>query len=84
MALNVADSEKQNKPAARSGVRAMPLRPPRHIQESLKILRFRFRRNVGFRPVMGRGGARFYRINGKLRAESEILLWTESTRTRPS
>jgi hypothetical protein len=33
---------------------------------------------------MGRGGARFYRIAGKLRAESEILLWAGSSRQRPS
>ena len=53
----------------------IPLRPPLDIQETLKILRFRFRRNVGFRPVIGHGGACFYRIDGRLRAESEILLW---------
>jgi hypothetical protein len=50
------------------------------IQESLKVLRFRLRRNVGFRPVRGRGDALFYRIDGKLLAESEILLWVGSIR----
>ena len=64
-----------HKPTGRSGAPPMPLRPPLDIQETLKILRFRFRRNVGFRPVIGHGGACFYRIDGRLRAESEILLW---------
>jgi hypothetical protein len=37
-----------------------------------------------FRPVMGcGGGARFYRIDGKLRAESDILLRAGSSRTGP-
>jgi hypothetical protein len=70
--------------AVRSGTAPTPLRPSLDIQESLKILRFRFRRNVGFRPVTGRNGARLYRIDGKLRPESEILLWVESGRTLPS
>jgi hypothetical protein len=76
--VKVAYLEKQ-KQSASTGVRPMPL----DIQESLKTLRFRFRRNVAFRPVMGRsGGARFYRVDGKLWAESEILLWAGSGRTR--
>jgi hypothetical protein len=73
----------QNRPAGRSGASSMALRPPLDIQESLKILLFRFRRKVGFRPVMARGGALFYRIDGKLRVESEILLWARSGRARP-
>jgi len=84
MALNVADSEKQNKPAARSGVRAMPLRPPRHIQESLKILRFRFRRNVGFSTRHGARRRALLSHQWQVAGRVEILLWTESTRTRPS
>ena len=78
--MKVAYLEKQRKRAARSYTPPVPL----DIQESLKILRIRFRRNVGFRPVMGSGGAHFYRVDGRLRAESEILLWVSSGRTRPS
>ena len=84
MAMKVEYSEKQNKPAGGSVAPPMALRPPLDIQESLKILRFRFRRNVGFRPVIGHDGACFYRIDGRLRVESEILLWAWSGRVRPS
>ena len=45
------------------------------IQESLKILQFRYGRKVGFRPVAGRRGARFYPVQGKLCSESEIVSW---------
>jgi hypothetical protein len=31
--------------------------------------------SVSYRPVIGHGGACFYRIDGRLRVESEILLW---------
>ena len=41
-----------------------------HIQESLKILRFRYGRKVGFRPVIARKGVRFYPVEGKLCSES--------------
>lgn len=51
------------------------------IQESLKILRFRFGRKVGFRPVIARRGARFYPVEGKLYAETEIVSWIESGRS---
>ena len=81
--MKVAYLEKKNKPAGRSGAPPMPLRAPPDIQESLKILRFGFRRNVGFRPVIG-NGALFYRIDGRLRTESEIVLWAESGRAWPS
>ena len=47
------------------------------IQESLKILQFRFGRKVGFRPLVVRRGMRYYPVDGKLRAESEIVSWTE-------
>jgi hypothetical protein len=48
-------------------------------QESLKILRFRFGREVTFQPVLRRG-ERFYFVDGRLRAESEILSWAQSGR----
>jgi hypothetical protein len=43
------------------------------IQESLKILQFRYGRKVGFRPVVVPTGVRCYPVDGKLRAESEIV-----------
>jgi len=39
------------------------------IQESLKILQFRYRRKVGFRPVVVRRGVRYYPVKGKQRSE---------------
>jgi hypothetical protein len=51
--------------------------PALDIQEALKILRFRFRRDVGFRPALERGGVAYYSVDGKLQAESEILRWAE-------
>jgi hypothetical protein len=51
--------------------------PGLDTQESLKILQFRFGRKVGFRPAVVRRGVRYYPIDGKLRAESEIVSWTE-------
>ncbi len=51
------------------------------VQESLKILRFRFRRKVAFRPTV-LGGVRFYLVDGKLRPESEVLTWAASGRKR--
>ena len=48
------------------------------IQESLKILQFRYGRKVGFLPVAGRRGVRFYPVEGKLCSESEIVSWTET------
>lgn len=51
------------------------------IQESLKILQFRFGRKVGFRPVVVRRGLRYYPVDGKLRAESEVVSWTEAGRS---
>ena len=48
------------------------------IRESLKMLRFRYGRKVGFRPVAGRRGVRFYPVEGKLCSESEIVSWTET------
>ena len=47
------------------------------IQESLKILQFRFGHKVGFRPVIARLGVPYYRVDGKLRAESEIVSFVE-------
>jgi hypothetical protein len=47
------------------------------IQESLKILQFRFGLRVGFRPVVVGRGVRCYPVDGKLRAESEIVSWSE-------
>ena len=57
--------------------------PALDIQEALKVLRFRFRRDVGFRPVMETGGTSYYSVDGELRAESEILRWAERGR-RPA
>ncbi len=54
--------------------------PALDIQEALKVLRFRFRRDVGFRPVRGSGGLRYYSVDGRLCAEAEILLWAERGR----
>ena len=51
------------------------------IQESLKILQFRYGRKVGFRPVVVRRGVRFYPVEGKLCSESEIVSWTETGRS---
>jgi hypothetical protein len=51
--------------------------PALDIQEALKILRFRFQRDVAFRPVRERGGVAYYSVDGKLRPESEILRWAE-------
>lgn len=51
------------------------------IQESLKILRFRYGRRVGFRPVTMRRGVRFYPVEGKLCSESEIVSWIEIGRS---
>ena len=48
------------------------------IQESLKILQFRYGRKVGFRPVVVGRGVRFYPVEGKLCSESEIVSWTEA------
>lgn len=50
--------------------------PALDIQESLKILQFRFGRTVGFRPVVVRRGVRYFPVDGKLRPESEIVRWT--------
>ena len=51
--------------------------PTLDIQESLKILQFRFGRKVGFRPLAVRRGVRYYPVDGKLRADFEIVNWTE-------
>ena len=51
------------------------------IQESLKILQFRYGRKVGFRPVVARRGVRFYPVEGKLCSESEIVSWIETGRS---
>ena len=51
------------------------------IQESLKILQFRYGRRVGVRPVAVSRGVRFYSVEGKPRAESEILSWIEARRS---
>ena len=51
------------------------------IQESLKILQFRYGRKVGFRPVAGRRGVRFYPVEGKLCSESEIVSWIATGRS---
>ena len=51
--------------------------PTADIQESLKILKFRYRRKVGFQPVVRRG-VRFYSVERKLYPESEIVSWIES------
>ena len=51
------------------------------IQESLKILQFRHKRKVGFRPVAVRRGVRFYPVEGKLCSETEIVSWTEAGRS---
>ena len=48
------------------------------IQESLKILQFRYGRGVGFRPLFVRRGVRFYPVEGKLSSDSEIVSWTEA------
>jgi hypothetical protein len=56
-----------------AGVKARAL----DIQESLKILQFRFGRKVGFRPVVVGRGVRCYPVDGKVRAESEIVSWTK-------
>lgn len=42
------------------------------MSEFLKILRFRFRRKMTFRPSVV-GGALFRLVDGKLRPESEVL-----------
>ncbi len=47
------------------------------VQVSLKILQFRFGLDVAFRPVVVRRGVRYYFVEGKLRAESDILSWTK-------
>jgi len=47
------------------------------VQESLKILKYRFGRKVGFRPVVVRRGVRCYPVDGQLRAESEIVKLVE-------
>ena len=51
--------------------------PALDIQEALKVLRFRFQRDVAFRPVKERGGVAYYSVDGKLRAETGILRWAE-------
>ncbi len=51
--------------------------PALDIQEAPKVLRFRFRMDVDFRPASERGGMSFYSVDGKSRAESEILRWVE-------
>ena len=51
--------------------------PALDIQEALKILRFCFRRDVGFRPAKESGGVAYYSVDGKLRAESVILRWAK-------
>jgi hypothetical protein len=58
---------------------ALQQAPKADIQELLKILQFRYGREVGFRPVVVRSGLRYYPIDGKLRAESEIVSWTADT-----
>ena len=52
------------------------------VQESLKILKNRFGRKVGFRPAVVGRGVRCYPIDGKLRPESEIVTWTRGTDRR--
>jgi hypothetical protein len=52
------------------------------VQESLKILKYRFGREVGFRPVVVGRGVRCYPVEGKLRPESEIVTWTRGTDRR--
>ncbi len=54
-----------------------PASPAIDIQEALKILRFRFRRDVGFRPAKESGGVAYYSVDGELRPEWEILRWAE-------
>ena len=51
------------------------------IQESLKILQFRFGRKAGFRPVVVGSGVTYYAVDGKLRAESAIVASTEAGRS---
>jgi hypothetical protein len=51
------------------------------IQETLKILQFRFGRTVDYRPVVRFGGIRYYLVEGKLQAESVILRWVEAGRS---
>ena len=51
--------------------------PALDIQEALKVLRFRFQKDVAFRPVKERGGVAYYSVDGKLRAETGILRWAE-------
>ena len=46
------------------------------VQESLKILQFRFGLDVAFRPVVVRRGVRYYSVECKLRGESDSLRWT--------
>jgi hypothetical protein len=46
-------------------------------QESLKILKYRFGREVGFHPVVLGRGVRRYPVEGKLRPESEIVSLVE-------
>lgn len=43
------------------------------IQEALKVLQFRLRRKVRYRPVVRRDGGPMYLVDGKLCAEREIL-----------
>ena len=51
------------------------------IQESLKILRFRYGRKVAFRPIALHRGVRSYLIEGKLFSESQIVSWVEAGRS---
>ena len=51
---------------------------PVDIQESLKILQFRFARKVGFQPAVVRRGVRYYPIDGEGRAESELVSFAGS------
>ena len=43
------------------------------VQESLKVLQFRFGKKVSFRPVVFSPGLTRYMVDGELRAESEIV-----------
>ena len=58
--------------------RTLPKTQPLDIQESLKILRYRFGREVAFHPVILDRGVHYYAVDGKLLPESEILSMTSS------
>ena len=48
------------------------------VQESLKILKYRFGRKVGFRPAVVGRSVRCYPVDGKLRPESETVSLVEA------